>query len=78
VVLCRRLELFSQALVAIDGSKFKAVNNRVRNDTCAKVPRRLEQIAASVTRICGGTGQCGSSGHGPCHRNPQGTVRDKV
>jgi transposase len=26
VVLCRRLELFSEASVAIDGSKFKAVN----------------------------------------------------
>lgn len=50
VVLCRRLDLFSQALVAIDGSKFKAVNNRDRNYTRAKVQRRLEQIEASVTR----------------------------
>src|ERR1700740_433118 len=31
IVLCRELKLFSQALVAIDGSKFKAVNNRDRN-----------------------------------------------
>jgi transposase len=50
VVLCRRLDLFSQALVAIDGSKFKAVNNRDRNYTRAKVQRRLEQIEASVAR----------------------------
>ncbi len=33
VVLCRQLNLFSQAIVAIDGSKFKAVNNRDRNFT---------------------------------------------
>ena len=50
VVLCRRLDLFSQSLVAIDGSKFKAVNNRDRNYTRAKVQRRLEQIEASVAR----------------------------
>jgi transposase len=37
VVLCRRLNLFSKAVVAVDGSKFKAVNNRDRNFTAAKV-----------------------------------------
>src|SRR3984893_6632077 len=37
VLLCRRLDLFSQAVVAIDGSKFKAVNNRDKNYTVAKV-----------------------------------------
>ena len=50
VVLCRRLELFSEALVAIDGSKFKAVNNRDKNFTAAKMQRRLEQIDASIQR----------------------------
>jgi transposase len=50
VLLCRRLDLFSQALVAIDGSKFKAVNNRDRNYTRAKVQRRLAQIEESVAR----------------------------
>ncbi len=44
VVLCQRLDLFSQAIVAIDGSKFKAVNNRDRNFTSAKLKRRMEQI----------------------------------
>jgi transposase len=33
VQLCRDVGLFSQALIAIDGSKFKAVNNRDRNFT---------------------------------------------
>ena len=50
VLLCRRLDLFSQALVAVDGSKFKAVNNRDRNFTRAKVQRRIEQIEESVAR----------------------------
>jgi transposase len=50
IVLCRRLDLFSQAVVAIDGSKFKAVNNRDRNFTSAKMQRRLEQIEESINR----------------------------
>ena len=50
VVLCRRLELFSEANVAIDGSKFKAVNTRDRNFTQAKMQRRLAQIDESIAR----------------------------
>jgi transposase len=50
VVLCRRLNLFTQALVVIDGSKFKAVNNRDKNFTRAKMKRRLAQIEASLDR----------------------------
>jgi transposase len=50
VVLCRRLHLFTQALVVIDGSKFKAVNNRDRNFTRAKMKRRLAQVEASLDR----------------------------
>jgi hypothetical protein len=50
VLLCRRLELFSEGSVAIDGSKFKAVNARDRNFTQAKMQRRLEQIDESIVR----------------------------
>jgi transposase len=50
VVLCRQLGLFSEALVAIDGSKFKAVNNRDRNFTNAKLQRRMEEIESSINR----------------------------
>ena len=49
-MLCRRLELFSEASVAIDGSKFKAVNTRDRNFTQAKMERRLAQIDESIAR----------------------------
>ena len=50
VVLCRRLNLFTRALVVIDGSKFKAVNNRDRNFTRAQMKRRLAQVEASLDR----------------------------
>src|SRR6266852_3999456 len=50
IVLCRRLELFSEASVAIDGSKFKAVNNRDKNFTDNKLQRRLAQIDESIAR----------------------------
>ncbi|MFT5391531.1 MAG: transposase [Gammaproteobacteria bacterium] len=50
VMLCRRLNLLTEALVAIDGSKFKAVNNRDRNFTRAKMKRRLLTVDASIER----------------------------
>ncbi|GAD65134.1 IS1182 family transposase, partial [Aquipseudomonas alcaligenes] len=50
VVLCQQLGLFGENLVAIDGSKFKAVNNRDRNFTSAKLKRRMEEIEASISR----------------------------
>src|SRR5450759_1806102 len=50
VVLCQQLGLFAEALVAIDGSKFKAVNNRDRNFTSAKLKRRMEEIESSINR----------------------------
>jgi transposase len=50
VALCRRLNLFTQAVIAIDGSKFKAVNNRDKNFTVAKVGKRMEQVDASIAR----------------------------
>jgi transposase len=50
IMLCRRLDLFTDVSVVIDGSKFKAVNNRDRNFTRAKMERRLAQIEESVAR----------------------------
>ena len=50
VTLCREVGLLSGASVAIDGSKFKAVNNRDRNFTRAKMERRRAQIEESVAR----------------------------
>src|SRR3954471_19794041 len=50
VVLCQQLDLFSDAVVAIDGSKFKAVNSSDRNFTDAKLKRRMEEIESNISR----------------------------
>lgn len=50
IVLCRRLKLFTQAIVAIDGSKFKAVNAHDRNFTRAKLEKRVQQIDQCIER----------------------------
>jgi transposase len=50
VALCRKLDLLVAASVAIDGSKFKAVNARDKNFTEAKMKRRLERIDESIAR----------------------------
>jgi len=50
VQLCQQLKLFSQAIVAIDSSKFKAVNSRDRNFTPGKIDKRQEQIEQSIER----------------------------
>lgn len=50
VELCRKLGLLTKASVAIDGSKFKAVNNRDKNFTRGKVERRRKQLEESVAR----------------------------
>jgi transposase len=50
VNLCRHMGLLARASVAIDGSKFKAVNNRDRNFTRGKIDRRRAQLEESVAR----------------------------
>lgn len=43
-MLCRELKLFTEAVVAIDGNKIKAVNNRERNYTPGKIERREREL----------------------------------
>jgi transposase len=50
VQLCRKLGLLTKANVAIDGSKFKAVNDRDKNFTRNKMDRRRKQLEESVAR----------------------------
>ncbi len=50
VDLCREMGLLAKASVAIDGSKFKAVNNRDKNFTTAIIERRRKQLEESVAR----------------------------
>src|SRR6202045_2358803 len=49
IMLCRTVGLFTEASVAIDGSKFKAVNNLDKNFTRAKMDRRMAQIYTTKT-----------------------------
>src|SRR5512138_3520461 len=50
VELSRQLGLFGDAVVAIDGSKFKAVNNRDKNFTPHKLQARRQQLEQSIAR----------------------------
>ncbi len=50
ILLCRKLDLFSQSIIAIDGSKFKAVNNRDKNFTPHKLQARMKQLDESIAR----------------------------
>ncbi len=50
VALCRQVGLLAGGTVVVDGSKFKAVNNRDRNFTQAKMARRAAQIEDSIAR----------------------------
>jgi transposase len=50
VAICRRLKLLVDGVVAVDGSKFKAVNNRDRNFTPHKLEQRMKQIQESIDR----------------------------
>ena len=64
IVLCRELNLFSQALIAIDGSKFKAVNNRDKNFTAAKMKHRMAAIKREHRALSDVDGHSGSGGAG--------------
>ena len=48
ILLCRKLDLLTDATVAIDGSKFKAVNNRDKNFTQAKLQRRMKELEENI------------------------------
>ena len=50
VEICRRLDLFSSSMIAIDGSKFKAVNSERNNDTQANMKRRIARVEASIDK----------------------------
>ncbi len=50
ILMCQQLGMFTEAVVAIDGSKFKAVNNRDRNFTSAKLERRMKEVESSINR----------------------------
>ena len=76
VGLCRKLDFFSQALVAIDGSKFKAANNRDKNFTPAKLKRRTEEIERSIERYLSRLNRV--DGEEPEAQSQSGKLQDKI
>ncbi len=50
IELCRQMNLFTDAMVAVDGSKFKAVNSSDQNFTQAKIKRRIQEAQASIAQ----------------------------
>ena len=53
VLLCRNMGLLAGGTVAVDGSRFRAVNARDRNFTRVTIRRRMEQVDASIERYLG-------------------------
>ena len=76
VVLCRRLDLFAEAMVAIDGAKFKAVNNR--NFSRAKMKRRLEQIDESIERYLHQLDSADRQKPSVAHTTKTSRLKDKI
>ena len=50
IELCRQMNLFADSMVAIDGSKFKAVNSSDQNFTQAKIRRRMQETEQSIAQ----------------------------
>ena len=65
VAVCRRLDLFAEAIVAIDGSKFKAVNNGDRNFTPRRLQQRMERTQQHIKRYLYALASVDSEGRSP-------------
>jgi transposase len=77
VLLCRKLDLFTDAVVAIDCSKFKAVNNGDKNYTPAKLQRRIEQVEESIARYMAAM-DAADRQEGEIAQAKSGRLQDKV
>jgi transposase len=75
VMLCKKLNLLSEKLVAIDGSKFKAVNSRDKNFTKAKMKRRLKDVESAIERYLAQLDETDQTEPPP---DDAKTLRDKV
>src|SRR5262249_47224151 len=78
VALCRTMGLLTEASVAIDGSKFKAVNNRDKNFTRAKMDRRMAQIEESVARYLQQRDTADRQEPSEALKNKVGRLKDKI
>src|SRR5208282_4381988 len=77
VALCRNLNLFTQAIVAIDGSRFKAVNSRDRSFSRGWIQRRMEQVEASIERYLSAL-ETADRQEGELAQMKSGRLKDKI
>ncbi|GLK78129.1 hypothetical protein GCM10008171_33830 [Methylopila jiangsuensis] len=78
VALCREMGLLAGGAVVVDGSKFKAVNNRDRNFTHAKMARRLAQIDESIARYLAQLDSADRREPSEAIATKTGRLRDKI
>ena len=78
VALCRQLNLFAQAMVAIDGSKFKAVNTRDKNFTRGSIAAAHGAGRGQHRALPGGAGDGGSSGRRAGAKPSRSRLKDKI
>lgn len=50
VEICRNLDLFANSMIAIDGSKFKAVNSKQKNDSQGSMKRRISSVEKHIEK----------------------------
>lgn len=48
--VCRQMQMFTDVIVAIDGSKFKAVNSKPNNFTPQKAKDHIERVEQSINK----------------------------
>src|SRR5438046_6730475 len=78
-LLCRKLKLFGGELVAIDGSKFKAVNNRRRNFNEARLTKAIKAIEEKVGAYLGSLDQADAAETDPDEPTPSAAdLREKI
>jgi len=76
-VLCKTLELFGRALIALDGSKCKAVNSKARNCTEKKLQHILQQITETIATYLKARDEQDTLEASPTKLTPQG-LQEKI
>ena len=78
-MLCRKLELFGGELVAIDGSKFKAVNNRRRNFNEARLTKAIKALEEKISAYLAGLDEADAAEPDPDEPGPSAAgLREKI
>jgi transposase len=78
-VLCQKLKLFGGELVAIDGSKFKAVNNRRRNFNEGRLSKAIQAMDEKISGYLSSLDQADEADPDPDGPTPSAAeLREKI